>query len=1296
MPEQLNIENAYVIGQANFDSWSNGFDADGYLKVLPHSEIKVAYYDPFLIWQQDHLNYRDGVFKEVADDGSYYSSWGPDKELDVTLTMDELEQLVIGGLGILEPGDHFIDWLNKATPYDYLRAYNSRITGPMLIVDPGDTIKITLINNLDGQVSNLHTHGLHVSPLGDGDNVLVAVEPNATREMVIELPDDHFIGPDWYHPHLHGSTNDQVAAGLGGYLLVNPSYDLPDLDKYNPVDDPAFFMAINTFGIQQQNRPSSPTDPLNQSADPNFELPAGTPLEFTLVNGEPVYTLSEAPFVGYNAKPVLYDPVYPQGNPTAQPPTSAYGQGGLSQPVENAIHTVNGQYNPTIEAETGRWNLFSFANMSVNSFHMIQLLKKETDGTLTPQTLQLVAIDGDAAGSVEGVRREVTVSPVLNPGSRVTFQYWFEDAGEYYFISNATDEILGDQAPLLSKNGGFNDGHLIWGPQVLTTIEVTGESITQGPLPEPYDVLVEQARKIDELVDSALAGDVTQERTFTWSANIGNAIAAGRNPDDTDVASFEGTYTINGEYYSTQTVAMPALTLPMLGTNEIWTLINTSGISDPSLGPIDIPLLEWHPFHIHQNDFVVLEINGIKVEDIEQNYLARVLSDTIALSPTYAPGSATPANPYGTPQYNGLPSEVKILMEFQDYPGAYVNHCHILFHEDAGMMAAVRVILNTESTWLGISQDKAGPLTLFLASDSTQAVQLNPYGNGFGGGIEVAIADINYKVQTDANNNNVNDNITDVATIQKKLTSSSEEFTVKIFDGQSLQGQTIVDSNNSDLLLTQFRPFQDLTFNTEQQSAIATGDLDGDGFADIVVGIGGGLAPRLEIYSGKDYQLMAKLNPFHHESFTGAVNLAIGDVNGDNYDDIIVGQGDGGQGLVEAYSGLLLTDLIESGQIDNLTGNDVAHDTALFSQKFQPYGTDYTGEVKVTSGYILSRPEIPNGQPIQTSHANITTLAIADVPQGTESIQVWTYLGGGHGHSSSENGDHTTEPELRLDKSITPANKILNISGSFADIPNGQRGEPVLFAQTASGETELIHLTSDQGVLETIPISNITDTATQFTPATEGSDKGSLVYDLTSVAVEVTTRTDDAALAQTDALFYNLVGLYQVENAAGAILDTLDLNGNGQTDDLLNPNDPGYARTAITNRVNNFLLQAGGEGDPNKNTNASEFGDVLLQGGRFYAPFVIANGGDLIPENGTPQDAMNAFLAQNPDNVGATLENYLTHAVSYFTFGSANPDGTEHLQNRGNNIFGFEDLPGNLNVSDFDFNDSVFQFVFNV
>jgi hypothetical protein len=145
---------------------------------------------------------------------------------------------------------------------------------------------------------------------------------------------------------------------------------------------------------------------------------------------------------------------------------------------------------------------------------------------------------------------------------------------------------------------------------------------------------------------------------------------------------------------------------------------------------------------------------------------------------------------------------------------------------------------------------------------------------------------------------------------------------------------------------------------------------------------------------------------------------------------------------------------------------------------------------------------------------------------------------------------------------------------------------------------------------------------------------------------------------------------------------------------LLNPADTGYARTAITNAVNNFVLQLGANGNPAENTSASEFGDVLLQGGKLYSPFAIANGGDLIPTGGTLQDGINNFLAQNPNNTAANLSDFMTHAVAYFSFGNANPDGTEHLQNRGNNVFGFEDLPGNLGISDFDFNDAVFKFTF--
>lgn len=41
---------------------------------------------------------------------------------------------------------------------------------------------------------------------------------------------------------------------------------------------------------------------------------------------------------------------------------------------------------------------------------------------------------------------------------------------------------------------------------------------------------------------------------------------------------------------------------------------------------------------------------------------------------------------------NGAPGTVVIRQKFTDFTGRFVFHCHILFHEDNGMMAPVRVV----------------------------------------------------------------------------------------------------------------------------------------------------------------------------------------------------------------------------------------------------------------------------------------------------------------------------------------------------------------------------------------------------------------------------------------------------------------------------------------------------------------------------------------------------------------------------------------------------------------------------
>jgi FtsP/CotA-like multicopper oxidase with cupredoxin domain len=105
-------------------------------------------------------------------------------------------------------------------------------------------------------------------------------------------------------------------------------------------------------------------------------------------------------------------------------------------------------------------------------------------------------------------------------------------------------------------------------------------------------------------------------------------------------------YSIDGAAFDHDVVN----TVVQLGAVEEWELRNDSP--------------EWHPFHIHVNDFQVMTVNGAQFGAVNRQ-------DTVSLPP----GGA-----------------VTIRTRFADFVGRFVYHCHILTHEDFGMMAVVEVV----------------------------------------------------------------------------------------------------------------------------------------------------------------------------------------------------------------------------------------------------------------------------------------------------------------------------------------------------------------------------------------------------------------------------------------------------------------------------------------------------------------------------------------------------------------------------------------------------------------------------
>jgi FtsP/CotA-like multicopper oxidase with cupredoxin domain len=111
--------------------------------------------------------------------------------------------------------------------------YRGKNTPPVIRVQPGSVLNVEYKNELAAQskedcfghpcmqMTNLHFHGLHVSPNAPQDDVLdMMASPGETLHYSVQVPPQQPPGLYWYHTHSHGESYIQDLDGMSGAIVV--------------------------------------------------------------------------------------------------------------------------------------------------------------------------------------------------------------------------------------------------------------------------------------------------------------------------------------------------------------------------------------------------------------------------------------------------------------------------------------------------------------------------------------------------------------------------------------------------------------------------------------------------------------------------------------------------------------------------------------------------------------------------------------------------------------------------------------------------------------------------------------------------------------------------------------------------------------------------------------------------------------------------------------------------------------------------------------------------------------------
>jgi FtsP/CotA-like multicopper oxidase with cupredoxin domain len=148
------------------------------------------------------------------------------------------------------------------------QTYDGLFPGPMLMVCARDELTVNFKNDLPGP-TNFHTHGFHVSPRADHDNVFLNIFPGKSFTYRYRIPSSNLPGSYWYHPHWHPDVEPQIFAGLAGGIVEEGGLDrLPSLKNV-----PQRLMVIQNTQVKDGKIvPADKSDATDQRLYVNGEL----------------------------------------------------------------------------------------------------------------------------------------------------------------------------------------------------------------------------------------------------------------------------------------------------------------------------------------------------------------------------------------------------------------------------------------------------------------------------------------------------------------------------------------------------------------------------------------------------------------------------------------------------------------------------------------------------------------------------------------------------------------------------------------------------------------------------------------------------------------------------------------------------------------------------------------------------------------------------------------------------------------------------------------------------------------